>query len=580
MMSDKPWWARLPARLLAEETELAGLRATEPPISKAHRWVREGNGEPRVRVVLAPPVDAYELEIRFPPHYPDGCPSVRPVPYDKPISSHQFTSSGVFCLELGPDNWHPRYTAADMVKSAWRLLVLETLGPLLPREDRVEIPSRHVSDVAERVRLGDGVLVETRSFSERLLQAGPDLLEFEYVWSDRHLLKFCAVSFPKGSPLGDVPPALLRTTKYTGVFGTLGADAPSDVPDGRAEFDAFVERHLPTRLPDTALLVVLRWASGRTQAFVRFAEKVRRLVSFPIQGDATERTPSSLLAAAGQIRVGIVGMGSLGSKVAISLARTGVRRFVLVDSDVLEGANLCRHAAGFDDVGALKGDAMRQVLRDVTAAEPEVVTHAISLASATHPELHARVLEDLGAADVLIDATANPDAFGLIAMIASNKRRPVAWGEVFGGGLGGLVASAHPDRDPCPRCVRSAFLAKASTWPPAPSTSAALPYEGGGTQPIVATDADVSMIASALTRRVLDLISNADDSRPAVVLLGGRRGWVFDSALQSIGVDARSDDWNCPRCWTPDEAPDPETLSAAEALFSGHVDDSAVPKGE
>ncbi len=572
-MGEKHWWERLPARLLDEDRELQALHVTDPPLVQTHRWFREANGEPRLRVVLAAPLGASELEIRFPPHYPDGCPSVRPVPYDKPITSHQFTSSGVFCLELGPDNWHPRFTAADMVRSAWRLLVLETLGRMVPPEERIEIPSRHVSDLAEQVRFGDGVFVQASSLAERFTQAGPANTEFEFVWSDRHALHVCPVSFPKGTPIAEVPPGLLRTHKYTGVYCMLAPNAPSNTPTTRPEFDAFIAAHAPAPVSDGARLVVLRWPSGETYAYFRLDTTVCRLVAFPLDLHSSTRTPTPLVERITAVRVGIVGMGSLGSKVAVSLARTGVRRFVLVDSDVLEGPNVCRHAAGFHDVGTLKVDAVKQAVRDVSLSEPEITRHSLNVASATHPEVHAKALEDLGDSDVLVDATASPDAFGVIAMIASNRKRPMAWGEVFGAGLGGLLASAHPSTGPCPRCVRAAFLAQANAWPPAPARVAAIPYGGGEAQPIVATDADVGALAAALTRRVLDLISSEDECRPAIVLLGAKRGWIFDAPMQSIGVEARSDDWHCTRCWTPDAAPDAATTALAEALFDTHGDD-------
>ncbi|MEI2768746.1 MAG: ThiF family adenylyltransferase, partial [Nitrosomonas sp.] len=44
-----------------------------------------------------------------------------------------------------------------------------------------------------------------------------------------------------------------------------------------------------------------------------------------------------------KVRVGIVGLGSIGSKIAVSLARSGMRRFLLVDDDYLVPGNLVRH---------------------------------------------------------------------------------------------------------------------------------------------------------------------------------------------------------------------------------------------
>ena len=100
-----PWWRRLPGRLLDEDVALGELQRQDPPVARAHRWIRGPDGEPRVRVELALGSGTMELEVGFPEHYPDGCPAVRPVPYELRISGHQYTRSGILCLELGPDNW-------------------------------------------------------------------------------------------------------------------------------------------------------------------------------------------------------------------------------------------------------------------------------------------------------------------------------------------------------------------------------------------------------------------------------------------------------------------------------------------
>ena len=55
----------------------------------------------------------------------------------------------------------------------------------------------------------------------------------------------------------------------------------------------------------------------------------------------------------------ISGVGSVGSLVALELARAGVGHFVLVDNDILEYHNLCRHQCGISDVGRYKVDAVR-----------------------------------------------------------------------------------------------------------------------------------------------------------------------------------------------------------------------------
>lgn len=55
-----------------------------------------------------------------------------------------------------------------------------------------------------------------------------------------------------------------------------------------------------------------------------------------------------------------IGCGSVGSNAALALAKAGVGRFMLVDSDVFGYHNICRHQCGVYDVGRFKTDALRE----------------------------------------------------------------------------------------------------------------------------------------------------------------------------------------------------------------------------
>jgi molybdopterin/thiamine biosynthesis adenylyltransferase len=61
----------------------------------------------------------------------------------------------------------------------------------------------------------------------------------------------------------------------------------------------------------------------------------------------------------------ISGCGSVGSLVALELARAGVGKFLLIDNDVLSYHNLCRHQCGIADVGRFKTDALRDRILDI-----------------------------------------------------------------------------------------------------------------------------------------------------------------------------------------------------------------------
>lgn len=61
--------------------------------------------------------------------------------------------------------------------------------------------------------------------------------------------------------------------------------------------------------------------------------------------------------------VAIVGLGSLGSEIAIQLGMSGVGSFILIDPDTLSTHNVVRHAADLRYVGKLKVDAVAELLR-------------------------------------------------------------------------------------------------------------------------------------------------------------------------------------------------------------------------
>lgn len=73
-------------------------------------------------------------------------------------------------------------------------------------------------------------------------------------------------------------------------------------------------------------------------------------------------------------RVVILGCGSVGSLVALELARSGVANFLLVDPDIVEYHNICRHQCGLTDVGDLKVNALEKRLKNINPSV-QIVKH-------------------------------------------------------------------------------------------------------------------------------------------------------------------------------------------------------------
>jgi len=72
--------------------------------------------------------------------------------------------------------------------------------------------------------------------------------------------------------------------------------------------------------------------------------------------------------------IAVCGLGGLGSNVAISLARAGVGKLILIDFDKVDISNLHRQQYNVSQLGIYKTEAMKQTLSEI-APYCEIVTH-------------------------------------------------------------------------------------------------------------------------------------------------------------------------------------------------------------
>lgn len=99
--------------------------------------------------------------------------------------------------------------------------------------------------------------------------------------------------------------------------------------------------------------------------------------------------------------VGIAGLGGLGSNAAVSLARAGIGRLVLVDFDIVEKSNLNRQYYFLNQLGMKKTDALKE---NIGRINPDVIveTHDLELKK----DIMDKFFKD---ADVVIEALDNAE---------------------------------------------------------------------------------------------------------------------------------------------------------------------------
>lgn len=141
-------------------------------------------------------------------------------------------------------------------------------------------------------------------------------------------------------------------------------------------------------------------------------------------------------------RVGVVGLGSGGGFVALSLAMSGVGKFVLIDDDTLEAANVVRHIADLRDVGRAKTDTVADLIRQRNP-NAEITSYVGRI------EDHLDALDGL---DLLIVGVDGENAKYAINEACLARNLTAVYAGVYERGEGGDVAIIRPYDGPCYAC--------------------------------------------------------------------------------------------------------------------------------
>lgn len=165
-----------------------------------------------------------------------------------------------------------------------------------------------------------------------------------------------------------------------------------------------------------------------------------------------------------RLRIGIVGLGSVGSVIAENLARMGFENFVLLDFDEVQPHNLDRLLGTTeDDIGKLKIEiAERQIRRSSTAAHLEIEGTSFSIAE----QAGYRAALDC---DVLFSCVDRPRPRYILNHFAYSHLIPVIDGGIAvrfkGGEFSGVdwqLQTVGPDR-PCLSCLQAFNMSDVAT---------------------------------------------------------------------------------------------------------------------
>jgi ThiF family protein/E2/UBC family protein B len=166
--------------------------------------------------------------------------------------------------------------------------------------------------------------------------------------------------------------------------------------------------------------------------------------------------------------IALVGLGCLGSAVALEFARAGIGHLRIMDADVIEAATTMRWPLGLGAAGRTKTRTLFDFIgfqypyTNVEGFEtrfgPVIAMSGVNLADAE------RFLSD---ADILVDATAEPGIHYLLAQIARERQIPYVALSATPGAWGGMVIRIDPRRTAaCWSCYRHARANSIIEGPP------------------------------------------------------------------------------------------------------------------
>jgi molybdopterin/thiamine biosynthesis adenylyltransferase len=127
---------------------------------------------------------------------------------------------------------------------------------------------------------------------------------------------------------------------------------------------------------------------------------------------------------------------------------SGIRKFALFDSDVLEPENVIRHVCGRRYLGQKKVDAVADLLLDRNPAL-EIERHAVDLMTC------ASLVDHVRRSTVVVLATDNDATRYRLNEVCVETKTPFVIGKVFTRGIGGEVFSYRPGEGGCLACLES-----------------------------------------------------------------------------------------------------------------------------
>jgi molybdopterin/thiamine biosynthesis adenylyltransferase len=554
----RPWFDRFPARFSQERAEMAarGFVLNDEALRTERRVEFSGPSQAdpaRMLVVL----------------YPNGFPAWPPLVFDhtpgKLLTRHHHPATHQLCL-FGPGQprWTASYSGTIAIDEAEHIIASFQAGaPPFPNDDVPE------PITASFRYLADAALLVPPSITEACSFVDEGVLEGKFKFQFRYLKHRVAAEFP---PLrGVVLEASLpgRAVKAEEPFTSYVRERrfehgklvhlpePPPLLQGPEDLQTWLTQIGVKRQPWMAFVFPEQSGSSTRSRYswlvlnVSSSYQFYAIHTFASADDEREaRIPG--LGGLTSKHVVCIGCGSLGSKIAVALAASGVQRFTLVDQDIIKPENAVRHEVGVENYGEPKVDALS---RRLISVNPQVYQHLhrlwMQVGTLSSAEDEQVLYEQLAAADLVIDTTGVHGVSWYLNDLCYDLGVPVLYASVTNGAWAGEIVPVIPGRTPCWMCWYAGYEGDRPPSAPMPAQGVIAP---GCDQPtFTGTTYEVGVVANLASSMAVETLLREEPGRQSSAIeylrwIGRDEMGVLRMTTQSGAVQRRT---TCGWCGTP-----------------------------
>lgn len=523
---------------------------------------------------LATGQETHRFRLMWPPDYPYRPPNVWQLAEDGSIIEHRATGHAFadrsICLygHRPEEGWRPNFTASDALA---RLKAFLTDPSVFPRLGGFPLEVTHV-----RVSIHPKVMGALRANTGWGLMTGFLRLDGRLI-----VVTNTESTTPSGLTVGTINEApsplwhkaLGLRDSWQGLWCRIDA-AIGESPPNRTELVQWLQgkiQYEPARkilVEQQFVLLVgdqIAWfvwlnpppklkaaldSCGAKVVYTTPVEEDIRAKLFT-RADARLENITSLRVAS----VAVVGLGSLGSTIAVALAKAGVGRFSLFDPDSFEPENVVRHVGGVFDIGIPKVEVVARAVKKINPdAEIKCVPSALSLDPAgwytdSMQQLREVLSDPCG---LVVCATATSDSERVINALCVAERTPVVFSSVLGNAEHGRIFRVIPQETPCYQCVLLAQAADPGSFPRFEAKDIGTPTYPQPGIPGLGLDIDeVALLTARLALQTLATRIKGGIGYPAAhadhLIWSAHGDWAVDGPLQTR-FERILKQANCPVC--------------------------------